>query len=248
MLVATYLGVSVVAYTDYPRVDYDPPLTDVEHRGLAVWREHNCQSCHQIYGFGGFLGPDLTNRITAATLDSEVSWILRDGSKAMPGFRLSPEDSTAVIAFLRMVSSTGRSQPQPLQGQQVVAPSEHLDWLARAWTDETGRDLGEPANRGAELWQRSRCGTCHLPFLRGRNLAPDISAAALDVTPEGLQSTLGQGQRRMPAFPLGAADAEDLSEFLLWLSKHRRELVDLNGDLTNVPEFSWRAVPWFEYE
>ncbi|MCH7870146.1 MAG: c-type cytochrome, partial [Planctomycetes bacterium] len=29
--------------------------------GLAIWRENNCQACHQIYGYGGFLGPDLTN-------------------------------------------------------------------------------------------------------------------------------------------------------------------------------------------
>ena len=29
--------------------------------GMRLWQENNCQSCHQFYGLGGYMGPDLTN-------------------------------------------------------------------------------------------------------------------------------------------------------------------------------------------
>jgi mono/diheme cytochrome c family protein len=213
-----------------------------------VWRENNCQACHQLYGFGGFLGPDLTNRIDEATPDTEISWILRDGSNSMPALRLPPEDQRSVIAFLRVVSRTGRSQPPRLEGRQVVAPAEQLDWLADAWTRETGGVLAAPVSRGRQVWQESRCGTCHLQFVEGRNLAPDVSVRALDVTPAALRTLLGQGQRRMPAFPLGHTQTDDLSEFLSWVSANRSHLVDLNRRLTDAPRFAWQALPWFEYQ
>ncbi len=38
------------------------PLSINAIKGKQIWLQNNCQTCHQIYGFGGFLGPDLTNR------------------------------------------------------------------------------------------------------------------------------------------------------------------------------------------
>ena len=32
--------------------------------GRIVWQKNNCQSCHQLYGLGGYLGPDLTNEMS----------------------------------------------------------------------------------------------------------------------------------------------------------------------------------------
>ena len=29
--------------------------------GENIWLKNNCNSCHQLYGLGGYLGPDLTN-------------------------------------------------------------------------------------------------------------------------------------------------------------------------------------------
>ena len=29
--------------------------------GRLVWQNYNCEACHQLYGLGGYLGPDLTN-------------------------------------------------------------------------------------------------------------------------------------------------------------------------------------------
>ena len=32
--------------------------------GRIVWQKYNCQSCHQLYGLGRYLGPDLTNVVS----------------------------------------------------------------------------------------------------------------------------------------------------------------------------------------
>ena len=42
-------------YTD-PAGRRTPALSREATLGQKVWHDHNCQSCHQLYGFGGFLG------------------------------------------------------------------------------------------------------------------------------------------------------------------------------------------------
>ena len=35
--------------------------------GWETWQNKNCQSCHQLYGLGGYMGPDLTNVASDST-------------------------------------------------------------------------------------------------------------------------------------------------------------------------------------
>ncbi len=95
-LLGVYLLVSVVAYTDYPRTAAYETLTERERHGLAIWRRHNCQACHQVYGFGGFLGPDLTNRVTEETQDFEFLSLLKQGREKMPALDLAPSGHEVV--------------------------------------------------------------------------------------------------------------------------------------------------------
>ena len=53
------------------------PLSPLAARGRALWHRRNCQSCHQIYGFGGFLGPDLTNAVLGGTSLGSATQLLR---------------------------------------------------------------------------------------------------------------------------------------------------------------------------
>ncbi len=247
LLVFIYLSLSVVAYTDFPRRARDQALTDLEQRGLATWRRHNCQACHQIYGFGGFLGPDLTNRVTDATPDAELSWILEYGSRQMPAFDLPPSEQEAVLAYLRAVNRTGQSQPTPLGASRVINSVEHYGRLALEWAGGADSDLAPNARRGLEVWQRNGCGACHLPFAAGRYLAPDLSQRAIGRSLGALQELLEQGRGRMPPFHLAQDEVEALGAFLTWISEHRSELVDLNDRLTGRQRFSWSALPWWEY-
>lgn len=247
LLVVIYLSVSVVAYIDFPRRADDAPLTNLEQRGLAVWRGHNCQACHQIYGFGGFLGPDLTNRVTDATPDAELGWILESGSGQMPAFDLPSADQEAILAYLRAVNRSGQSQPDPLGAGRVISSVEHYGRLAEEWAGRTGRDLSPTAGKGLEVWRRNGCGVCHLPFAVGRYLAPDLSQRAIDRSMEALQKVLDEGRARMPPFHMARDDIEALTAFLQWFAEQRSELVDINDRMMERQRFSWSAVPWWEY-
>lgn len=85
------------------------PLSLLAHKGRKVWLKNNCQSCHQIYGFGGFLGPDLTN--TAHVYNAEeIQEILLIGPGQMPSIKISTLEATFLQAYFNELNKTGRSQ------------------------------------------------------------------------------------------------------------------------------------------
>ena len=247
LLVPIYIGLSIVVYTDHPMQATDPPLSETERQGLAIWRDHNCQACHQIYGFGGFLGPDLTNRVTERTPDAEFRYILEDGSREMPAFDLPEAEQEAVLAFLRAVNRSGRSQPAPLGARREVNPVRHFQEIVASWQASTGAELTPPARRGLEVWNRFGCGACHAAFTLGTMRAPDLSRSAVDLSVPALRELLEQGRRNMPPFAVPPDQVGDLSAFLAWVSSNRPALVDLNDRLVGREEFSWGNIPWFEY-
>ena len=246
-LVCAYVVVSVVAYTDYPPRTPQEPLTELERRGLTTWRRHNCQACHQLYGFGGFIGPDLTNRITDDTSDDELGWILESGSGRMPALSLRPAEQEAVFAFLRGVNRTGQSQPNPLAARRAVDVGDESAWLTEAYVRGDDRALEPAERRGHELWEQNGCGSCHVAFTAGRNLAPDLSVRAVARSSTALDTLLVAGRGRMPAYELAPNQIDDLSAYLEWFAAHRSELRELHDRMRDPQRFSWSGVPWFEY-
>jgi nitric oxide reductase subunit C len=76
--------------------------------GKWVWQEQNCQACHQLYGLGGYLGPDLTDIMSASGKGEPwVRAMLQVGPGTMPVFDLQETEVTALIAFLAAVDSSG---------------------------------------------------------------------------------------------------------------------------------------------
>ena len=242
-----YLSVSIVAYTDFPRPPSGQPLTELEREGLAVWRHHNCQVCHQIYGFGGFLGPDLTNIVNDETSDGEFTSILTYGLGRMPAFNLNSSDQSAILAYLRRLNRTGRSQPRPLRYRRTVDPVRYFRQISEEWAQQNGSELAPKIRSGSKLWSALGCSDCHVPFASGRNRAPDLSGRAIDRSVPALRDILDRGQGRMPSYQLTRGEIENLSAYLEWVSSHRTDLVILNNRIMDREEFSWRAVPWFEY-
>jgi nitric oxide reductase subunit C len=39
--------------------DYGTVMTTRQQLGKKIYQEYNCQSCHQIFGLGGYLGQNL---------------------------------------------------------------------------------------------------------------------------------------------------------------------------------------------
>ncbi len=97
---------SALAYTDPgPPAAAAPPEGAVA--GKRVWLRENCQACHQIYGLGGYLGPDLT-RVADRRGRDYMAVIIREGRGEMPRLDLPPGDVERLIEYLEYVGRTGR--------------------------------------------------------------------------------------------------------------------------------------------
>lgn len=93
-------------------------LTDADKwaRGKMIWQQHNCHTCHQIYGLGGYLGPDLTNVVSRPGYsEAYLKGIIQSGVKQMPGFTLSESEMDDLLYFLRALDETGSAQPSDYQ-------------------------------------------------------------------------------------------------------------------------------------
>ena len=101
---------ALLVYSDQ-RGHEPPPLSDEATIGKSVFQRNNCQACHQIFGFGGFLGPDLTNVVPPHTPGS-LAAILSSGPGAMPSFSLTPDETLALSEYLKAMNRLGVSQPR----------------------------------------------------------------------------------------------------------------------------------------
>jgi nitric oxide reductase subunit C len=81
-------------------------MTSEAIKGKHLWQTNNCQNCHQIFGLGGYMGPELTT-VTAdknrGTLYAKA-FILNGGNK-MPNFHFNEAEATALIAWLTYVNT-----------------------------------------------------------------------------------------------------------------------------------------------
>ena len=83
-------------------------LTEQGLHGQRLWQENNCWSCHQTYGLGGYLGPDLTNVYSAENKGPlYIKAFLNSGVKAMPKFNFSEAEKEALVTYLKFIDSTG---------------------------------------------------------------------------------------------------------------------------------------------
>jgi len=107
VLVATFFIYNTAVYTIGTRNNL-PPMSKKAMRGEWLWQKNNCTSCHQLYGLGGYLGPDLTNVISAEGKGPNyVKALMLSGIKAMPAFSFTKDEQNQIVAFLSCVDSTG---------------------------------------------------------------------------------------------------------------------------------------------
>lgn len=79
--------------------------------GWGIWQEKNCQSCHQIYGLGGYMGPDLTNIYSDPTKGAGyMRAFIPHGTQRMPDFNLSDTETSRLISFLAWVDKSGNNK------------------------------------------------------------------------------------------------------------------------------------------
>jgi nitric oxide reductase subunit C len=88
-------------------------MSDRAMEGKLIWQKYNCQSCHQMYGLGGYLGPDLTNVYSKYQKnDATLKAFFKGGFLQMPQFHLEEREENVLIEFLKAADETGSSDPR----------------------------------------------------------------------------------------------------------------------------------------
>lgn len=108
-LFLSYVIYSLVVYTKGTEKNISFSVTEQKkiNLGKALFQKHNCISCHQLYGLGGYLGPELTTAYTDKYRgEAYMRAFLKNGGPRMPNFNFSKEEIDAVISFLKYVDST----------------------------------------------------------------------------------------------------------------------------------------------
>ena len=118
VLFVCFLAFSIWIYTIplFSPSQYSEKELNLVAEGRLVWQKHNCHTCHQLYGLGGYLGPDLTNVYSrSGNNEYYIRAIVKSGVKQMPAFEISEEEMNALLQFLKNVDQSGTSNPQDYQ-------------------------------------------------------------------------------------------------------------------------------------
>jgi nitric oxide reductase subunit C len=110
-LSAAFILYSGFVYTSGTAASHVAPMNETERFGAIVFQRYNCVACHQFYGLGGYMGPDLTNVISKRGEGYARAFIM-SGTVAMPNLGLKDEEIDAVIAYLGFVDKTGTYPPE----------------------------------------------------------------------------------------------------------------------------------------
>ena len=108
-----FLGYAVFTawvYTNGTQQNKTLVFGEAEQLGKELWQKNNCSSCHQLYGLGGYLGPDLTHTMSSAGKGKPyAAAFLRSGGPTMPNFNFSDKEINAILAYLDHVSQSAKN-------------------------------------------------------------------------------------------------------------------------------------------
>lgn len=102
---------SVNVYTNGTTAAHVEPMSAEARLGQQIYQDKNCTACHQFYGLGGYMGPDLTNVISTRG-EAYAGAFISAGTARMPNFNLSESEVAALVAFLGFVDQTGTYPPE----------------------------------------------------------------------------------------------------------------------------------------
>ena len=121
VLFLLYTGYSILVYTKGTQssISMAPGEQQRIRYGKQLYQEYNCQACHQIYGLGGYLGPELTTAYSDRDRGEPlIRALLRSGGNRMPDFHFTPLQIDALIAYLKYVDTTA-APIKPGHGHQL---------------------------------------------------------------------------------------------------------------------------------
>ncbi len=107
-LVISFIVFNVIIYA-MPEYS-DKKSADIA-AGKMVWQQNNCHTCHQLYGLGGYLGPDLTNVVAKPGATAYIKAVIQNGMFQMPAFDLTEKEVNDLLLFLEAANQAGSANP-----------------------------------------------------------------------------------------------------------------------------------------
>jgi len=241
-LVATFAIQTRLVYSD----DVDLTLSSDAVEGRKLFHEGSCQVCHQLWGQGGFLGPDLTNAASRVDQTRLVS-LLTVGSGQMPAFDFSPQQIGYISAFLEEID-----RPDIGRGQlRLGDPDSGTTPQAAFEAEVAAMDLIGPTDAGFETFRTGICSTCHFPFQKSIVGAPDLSTAVERWSDAELRSVLTDGRPTLgmpPPMPvLDDTTKDELIAWFHWLNENRSAVEGGSARRQAQRDVDWSRLSWWEF-
>lgn len=107
LLCAAFIPYSLYVYTQGTEAPDSSPVAAEARHGQDLFQQHNCVACHQFYGLGGYMGPDLTNVISTKGA-AYARAFMTAGTQRMPNFDLDETELDALVAYLEFVDESGK--------------------------------------------------------------------------------------------------------------------------------------------
>ncbi len=108
-LLSQFLIYSLFVYISIP-INNVGELSVNSQKGKLIFQKYNCIACHQLYGLGGYMGPDLTNVMNTKGKGKDYAKaFITSGTAKMPNFHIPPEEIELLVSYLEDVSKSGVS-------------------------------------------------------------------------------------------------------------------------------------------
>ncbi len=119
-LISLFIVQSGLTWTTATEVTDSAAVYDASaQRGAQLFRDFNCTACHQFYGLGGYMGPDLTNVVVAEGKgEAYASGIILSGTQRMPALGLTPAQADDLVAYLKSAAATGH---YPIRSAEITS-------------------------------------------------------------------------------------------------------------------------------
>jgi nitric oxide reductase subunit C len=108
-LFVAYLLYSIIVYTKGTEKNIVVSADEQSRikNGSHLFQRYNCTACHQLYGLGGYLGPELTTAYSDPVRgELYMKAFLKAGGPRMPNFHFKEEEVNALISFFKYVDTT----------------------------------------------------------------------------------------------------------------------------------------------
>jgi len=78
--------------------------------GKELFQKKNCIACHQVFGLGGYIGPELTNTISEPGKGKGYAKaLLSAGLNKMPNYHFTEQEMNCLISYLEFIDRSSKA-------------------------------------------------------------------------------------------------------------------------------------------